>query len=104
MGFRAWILCIAAGLSLAQEKKSPPPKEEPAPLFGGQLGVRSSEKTKESATLGFNGIDPAGKVGQQILAAGAGEKEQAQVSKMSEQRPNAAALKAFVEEGGLKSR
>ena len=104
-----WLLLALAGLAAAQqtdEKKSPPPakKEEPAPLFGGKLGVRSSEKTKESATLGFNGIDPSGKVDQKMLAAAPGAAEQAKVGQMSANRPNDAALKAFLDEGGLRGR
>jgi hypothetical protein len=103
---------IAVSLALAwlagaqqeeQKKKAPPPekKEEPAPLFGGQLGVRSSQKTKESATLGFNGIDPSGKVDQKMLATSPGSKDQQIVKKMAENRPKQAELIAFLKEGGL---
>ena len=33
-------------------------KKEPAPLFGGKMGIKSSSGAKETASLGFNGIDP----------------------------------------------
>ena len=85
-----------------QQKDPPPKKEEPAPLFGGKLGTRSSQKTKESATLGFNGIDPSGKVDQQMLAASATTEHQAKVKKLSELAPTPADLDAFIKEGGLK--
>ena len=92
-----------AGAQQAEKKESPPPaeKKEPAPLFGGQLGIRSSQKTKESATLGFNGIDPSGKVDQKMLATSAGSKDQQAVKKMTENRPAQAELIAFLKEGGL---
>jgi hypothetical protein len=89
-----------------QQKDQPPPpkKDEPAPLFGGRLGTRSSQKNKESATLGFNGIDPSGKVDQKMLAASATSEHEAKVKKMAEQSPGPADLQAFILEGGLKKR
>ena len=44
-------------------------QSQPAPLFGGQIGTKSSTNTKESATLGFNGVDPSGKVEKKMLGA-----------------------------------
>ncbi len=96
----AWL----AGAQQEEQKKKAPPaekKEEPAPLFGGQLGVRSSQKTKESATLGFNGIDPSGKVDQKMLSTSPGSKDQQMVKKMTENRPTQAELIAFLKDGGL---
>src|SRR5437588_12174896 len=40
----------------------PPPGDKPTPLFGGTIGLKSSRQTKDSATLGFNGVDPNGQV------------------------------------------
>ena len=96
----AWL----AGAQQGEQKKSAPPaekKEEPAPLFGGQLGIRSSQKTKESATLGLNGIDPSGKVDQKMLSTSPGSKDQQIVKKMAENRPTQGELIAFLKEGGL---
>lgn len=82
----------------------PPEKKEPAPLFGGQLSLRSSQKTKESATLGFNGIDPSGKVDAKMLATSPGEKDREKVKQMHALRPTEAQLQAFLKEGGLKQK
>ena len=65
------------------------------------MGIRSSQNTKESATLGFNGIDPSGKVNQKLLAANPTAADQEKVKNLSSQRPLPAELSAFLQEGGL---
>jgi hypothetical protein len=104
-------ICLAFAMSTvaiaqdASQKKDPPAKkDEPAPLFGGKLGTRSSQKNKESATLGFNGIDPSGKVDQQMLATSATSEHEAKVKKMTELAPTPADRDTFIKEGGLKKR
>src|SRR5258705_8095812 len=90
-----------------KKKDAPPPseqKQESAPLFKSKLGYKSSKTTKESTTLGFNGIDPSGKVDQKMLATSPQTKDQDNVKKMSSNRPTAADLKAFLQEGGLNSK
>ncbi|MEO7653118.1 MAG: hypothetical protein ABIZ80_21885 [Bryobacteraceae bacterium] len=107
---KLYIPCILAlagltmGQQTSQKKDSPQQQKEPAPLFGGKLGGRSSQKTKESATLGFNGIDPSGKVDRRMLAAAPGAKEQQLVATLSANRPTAAELAAFIAEGGLRQK
>ena len=109
-----WIF-VLAGLVLAQQggntqksdqdkqqqQKQPPDSQ---PLFKNKLGYNSSKSTKESTTLGFNGIDPSGKVDQTMMAKAAGTNDQAKVKQMAENRPNVADLRAFLKEGGLKER
>jgi hypothetical protein len=85
-------------------KQVQPPQQDPAPLFGGQIGVRSSKSTKESATLGFNGIDPSGKVDKKMLGATPGAKDIAQVRNMDTVHPSRTELTAFLKQGGLKSK
>jgi hypothetical protein len=87
-------------------KKQPPPaqKKEPAPLFGGQIGIRSSQKTKESATLGFNGIDPSGKVQKKMLAATPSPEDSEKVRNMDTTRPSRTELAVFLRAGDLKRR
>ena len=101
-----WLLALAS-LAMAQqgsEKKKDAPPAEPAPLFKTKLGYKSSKTTKESTTLGFNGIDPSGKVDKQMLATTPTAADQANVKKMSENQPTPADLKAFIEQGGLKAK
>jgi len=85
-----------------KKQKEPPPKQAPQPLFDGKIPVRSSQSTKESATLGFNGIDPSGKVNQRMLAANPRPGDVAQVQNLEQLRPTHAELSAFTKEGGLK--
>lgn len=99
-------------LALAQQgsekKDTPPPpadqNQNSTPLFQKKLGYKSSSTTKESTTLGFNGIDPSGKVDQKMLATTPSAADQDKMKKMSANRPSAADLKAFVKEGGLNTR
>jgi hypothetical protein len=112
---RAAVLVLAAlaqGQQSTQPKQDPkgtqsvkqPPQQEPAPLFGGQIGVRSSKSTKESATLGFNGIDPSGKVEKRMLAASPRAQDIERVRSMDAAHPTRVELAAFLKEGGLKSK
>jgi hypothetical protein len=104
-----WLLAVAT-LALAQqttEKKDALPsdqKQDSAPLFKGKLGYKSSKTTKESTTLGFNGIDPSGKVDAKMLATTPSSSDEENMKKMSEARPSAAELKAFQQAGGLNSK
>jgi hypothetical protein len=110
MNYRSWAILAIASALLAQdatqkkEAAEPPKKAEPAPLFGGKLGIRSSESKKESATLGFNGIDPSGKVDAQMLATTPGAADRAKVQQLAAARPKPAELAAFLKEGGLKKK
>jgi hypothetical protein len=89
----------------SDKKKQPPPdNSQPKPLFDGQIGARSSQKSKESATLGFNGIDPSGKVQQSVIGASPTAANVAQVRNLDAMRPRAYELAAFLREGGLKTR
>jgi hypothetical protein len=109
-------LFVSAVVSLAQQatqnkqatqsntKQAQPPSQDPAPLFGGQIGTKSSKSTKESATLGFNGIDPSGKVDKKMLGATPGAKDIAQVRNMDSVHPTRTELTAFLKQGGLKSK
>jgi len=98
------------GQQTTQSKQATPsntkqaPTQDPAPPFGGQIGTKSSKSAKESATLGFNGIDPSGRVDKRMLGVTPGAKEVAQVRNMDSAHPTRAELTAFVKQGGLKSK
>jgi hypothetical protein len=103
---------ILAALAIAQQsgdnkntsKESDKKKEEPAPLFKNKLGYKSSQNTKESATLGFNGIDPSGKVDAKMMATTPTAASVDKAKKMADSRPAPADLQAFLKEGGLNSK
>ena len=115
------LVCLLAGTSISgfgqqpaqpqqaakpNEKKDQKqePKKEPAPLFGGKLGIKSSSNTKETATMGFNGIDPSGKVDAKMLATTPSAEHEAKAKQLAAMVPNSADLAAFLKEGGLKSK
>jgi hypothetical protein len=110
-----WILVLSS-LALAQQNNQqqtpPPPQQDQSstqqqssrPLFKNKLGYKSSSTSKESTTLGFNGIDPSGKVDQKMMATTPTGADQEKVKKMSASQPTPADIKAFVQEGGLASK
>ena len=120
MTVQGWLLIavtsLGAGLATAQEasqsnarkkdesKKDAPAQPKPAPLFGGKLGIKSSDKTKESATMGFNGIDPSGKVDAKMLATAPTAADAQKLKDLAAKRPTAADLAAFLKDGGLNQR
>lgn len=105
-------MILAAGLLLGQQaakdkpkpvpKPKEPPKQESGGLFKNKVGYQSSKQSKDSMTLGFNGIDPAGRVDKEMLAKQPSSADAAAVAKMAESRPSEAELRAFLREGGLK--
>ena len=108
---RIWLVFpIAATLLLAQQAsqdkdkgkdQKKEQKEDSGGLFKNKLGYSSSKQSKESTTLGFNGIDPSGKVGNSLMAKSPGSNDATLVAKMTDNRPSEADLKAFIKEGGL---
>jgi hypothetical protein len=107
-------MLVLVGLALFQQtsdkKDTPPPpppadqKQDSTPLFQKKLGYKSSSTTKESTTLGFNGIDPSGKVDQKMLATTPTPADQEKMKKMSASQPSAADLKGFLKQGGLNAK
>ena len=99
-------LALATTLLFAQQKgqdkgKQTPPDDDSAGLFKNKSGYKSSKQSSDSTTLGFNGVDPSGKLNQDVLAKDASAADSAAVARMASRRPNAAALKQFVKAGGL---
>ncbi|HME07299.1 MAG TPA: hypothetical protein VKG25_09620 [Bryobacteraceae bacterium] len=91
----------------AQQPQQPQQQQQqqtPQPLFGGKIPARSSQNTKESATLGFNGIDPSGKVDKKVLAANPKPADAEKVKNMDAVRPAPADVVAFAKDGGLKTK
>lgn len=94
----------------AQPANNPPPNnpasnspsgDKPTPLFGGTIGLKSSRQTKDSATLGFNGVDPNGQVQKAMLGAGATPADAMKAQQMAQITITAADLAQFLQDGGL---
>ena len=93
------------GQDVAQPKdKKDEKKKEPAPLFGGKMGIKSSSTTKETASMGFNGIDPSGKVDAKMLATTPSAADDAKAKQLTAMVPTPTALADFVKDGRLNSK
>jgi len=73
----------------------------PAPLFEGKSTLKSSRQGKETATAGFNGVNPDGEIQKTVLAAAPTAQDQAHVSAMSATSVDPVELAAFTKEGNL---
>lgn len=102
----------SANQSGGQTNNTPPPNnpppannpsngDKPTPLFGGSIGLKSSHQTKDSATLGFNGVDPNGQVQKALLTAAATPADAERAQQIAQIKVNAAELAQFLEDGGL---
>jgi hypothetical protein len=75
--------------------------DAPAPLLKGNIGLKSSRRTNDSATAGFNGLDPQGKVANEVLQASATEDDRAKALGLTNYAPKPEELASFVKEGNL---
>ena len=84
-----------------QDQEKQQKKDKAAPLFGGSLNVKSSRQTKDSATLGFNGVDDNGQVQKSFLSAAANGSDTSAVQKLANAPVNNTELEEFIQQGGL---
>jgi len=87
-----------------QKKGSDDKGKQKGGLFSNKLGYKGSQASKESTTLGFNGIDPSGKVDKDMMAKVPTAADQDKVKLMAQNRPQPNDLKAFLQQGGLKEK
>ncbi len=97
--------------SSTQQANTPPPNnpppgnqpsgDKPTPLFGGTIGLKSSRQTKDSATLGFNGVDPNGQVQKSMLTASTTAFDAARAQQVAQIKVAPADLVQFIQDGGL---
>lgn len=80
---------------------SQPGGDKPTPLFGGTIGLKSSRQTKDSATLGFNGVDPNGQVHKSFLTASTTPADAARAQQVAQIAVAPADLIQFIQDGGL---
>jgi hypothetical protein len=89
------------GTSNANAPANASGSEKPAPLFGGSLNIKTSRQTKDTATLGFNGVDDNGQVQKTFLASTATGDDTAKVQKLTTYAVSTAELDEFIQQGGL---
>jgi hypothetical protein len=89
------------GTSNANAPASGSGAEKPAPLFGGSLNIKTSRQTKDTATLGFNGVDDNGQVQKTFLASTATGDDTVKVQKLTTYAVSTAELDEFIQQGGL---
>lgn len=85
---------------------APPPgkpagSDKPAPLFGGSLNLKSSRQTKDSATMGFNGVDPNGQVQKNFLSAAATNTDRGKALQMAAYKVEPQELAQFIQDAEL---
>jgi hypothetical protein len=80
---------------------NPPNGDKPTPLFGGSIGLKSSRQTKDSATLGFNGVDPNGQVQKSFLSAAVTPNDALLAQQLAQSNIAPADLVQFIQDGGL---
>jgi hypothetical protein len=79
----------------------PAANDKPQPLFGGSLNLKSSRQSKDTATLGFNGLDPNGQVQKASLNSSAGPGDTLKAQQVAEYHVDQAEMSTFLQEGKL---
>ena len=75
--------------------------QQPAPLFEGKVGLKSSRQGKDSATLGFSGVGPNGEIEQRMLDASPSGTDLQKASELGNRKVAPDALQLFILEGQL---
>jgi ribosomal protein L12E/L44/L45/RPP1/RPP2 len=79
-------------------------EEKPRDIMGGKsIGLKSSRQEKDSATMGFNGLDDKGQVTQAMLKAYATTYDVVEAKSLVAYNPVPKELDEFVQKGQLKS-
>ena len=76
-------------------------KDEPAPLFGGSVDAKSSKKSQDVATLGFNGIGPNGEIDKKTLDKQPTGADEAAAAALANVSVDAQELQQFAASGNL---
>jgi hypothetical protein len=75
----------------------------PKPLFQGNLGIKSSRQGKDSAALGFNGLDPEGHVTKDAMAKTPTKGDMFSAMSLVAYSPTQEELNKFMAAGNLKA-
>jgi hypothetical protein len=78
------------------------PQDQPSkPLFTGKVKLTSSRQGKGTATAGFNGVGPDGKVKEALLNANPSADARAKAAQLTLLEADASEVQAFAKEGKL---
>src|SRR5437868_4667334 len=88
----------------SQQQQQPPQQPQAQPLFGGQLNLKSSHQSKDSATLGMNGIGPNGEVDEARLKESPTSEDYSKAQGVSFYGVDHSELQTFIKEGNLKEK
>ena len=75
--------------------------DKPQPLFGGSLNLKSSRQSKDTSTLGFNGLDPNGQVQKAALNSPAGPGDTLKAEEVARYHVESSDMSAFLQDGKL---
>jgi hypothetical protein len=91
------------GADKDKNKAAPADDNAPKPLFQGNIGIKSSRQGKDSAALGFNGLDPEGHVEKAALNAPVTKVDRLNAMTLVAYSPTKDELSQFISQGNLKA-
>jgi hypothetical protein len=89
--------------SSKEKDKAAADDNAPKPLFQGNIGIKSSRQGKDSAALGFNGLDPEGHVEKAALNAPVTKVDRLNAMTLVAYAPTKDELSQFISQGNLKA-
>jgi hypothetical protein len=84
-----------------QADDQPPPPPPPKPVLTQKVTLRSSHQTKDTASAGFNGVGPDGKVKEALLNANPSPAARQKAAQLTLLEADASDVAAFAKEGHL---
>ena len=87
----------------SKDKDAASDDNAPKPLFQGNLGIKSSRQGKDSAALGFNGLDPEGHVTKEAIAKSPTKQDKFSAMSLVAYSPTQEELNKFMASGNLKA-
>jgi hypothetical protein len=76
-------------------------QRRPAPILKGKVTLKSSKQTTDTASAGFNGVGPDGKVKEAMLAANPSEASRQKAARLSLAEVDLADVQTFAKDGKL---
>jgi hypothetical protein len=89
--------------STNKDKAASDDDNAPKPIFQGNLGIKSSRQGKDSAALGFNGLDPEGHVTKEAMAKSPTKRDKFSAMSLVAYSPTQEELNQFMASGNLKA-